>query len=163
MGQNEILRRCVLEHERPIILAKVHEGVAGGHYAGKATTKKILHAGLWWPTLNKGAKEYCRNCDICQRVGNPNKMDEMPLVLHITLKSFDKWVVDFVGPINLLGKRTGAHYISRVTKYLNQWAEATLVKDCTLAMAPHFLFENVIIIFGYPRILMSDQGSHFLN
>jgi hypothetical protein len=32
IGTDSILRRCVLEHERPRILAKSHEGIAGGHY-----------------------------------------------------------------------------------------------------------------------------------
>jgi hypothetical protein len=32
-----ILRRCVLEHEIPRVLAKSHEGIAGGHYVGKDT------------------------------------------------------------------------------------------------------------------------------
>jgi hypothetical protein len=27
----------------------------------------------------------------------------------------------------------------------------------------HFLFEHVIRIFGRPRILMIDNGTHFLN
>jgi hypothetical protein len=36
-----------MEHERPIILAEVHEGIRGGHYVGKATTQKVLHVGLW--------------------------------------------------------------------------------------------------------------------
>jgi hypothetical protein len=47
MGTDSILRRCILEHERPIILAEAHEGIAGGHYAGKSTTQKVLHTGLW--------------------------------------------------------------------------------------------------------------------
>jgi hypothetical protein len=38
MGVDRILRRCVLEHEIPRILAETHEGIAGGNYAGKATT-----------------------------------------------------------------------------------------------------------------------------
>jgi hypothetical protein len=37
MGPNEILRRCVIEVERPLILAEAHEGIARGHYAGKPT------------------------------------------------------------------------------------------------------------------------------
>ena len=32
-----ILRRCVLDHERPDILWECHNGVAGGHVGGKAT------------------------------------------------------------------------------------------------------------------------------
>jgi hypothetical protein len=71
MGLDEILRRCAMEVERPLIFA-VHEGIAGGHYAGKETTQKVLRDGLWWPTLHKDAKEYYRACDVCQRVGKPS-------------------------------------------------------------------------------------------
>jgi len=38
MGPDEILRRCVMEAERPLILTEAHESIAGGHYAGKETT-----------------------------------------------------------------------------------------------------------------------------
>ena len=37
---NEILRQCVLEHGRPMILDEAHDGVAGGHYIGKLITQK---------------------------------------------------------------------------------------------------------------------------
>jgi hypothetical protein len=32
MGPDEILRRCIMEVERPLILAEAHEGIIGGHY-----------------------------------------------------------------------------------------------------------------------------------
>ncbi len=47
IGPDEILRRCVLEHEKPLILAKAHARVARGHYASRATAKKILTARKW--------------------------------------------------------------------------------------------------------------------
>jgi hypothetical protein len=37
LGTYKILRKCVIENEYPIILAEAHEGIAGGHYPGKAT------------------------------------------------------------------------------------------------------------------------------
>jgi hypothetical protein len=46
MGPDEILRRCVMEEERPLILVEAHEGIVGGHYVGKATVQNILRAGL---------------------------------------------------------------------------------------------------------------------
>jgi hypothetical protein len=79
LGVNGILRRCVLEHERHMILTEAREGIVGGHYAGKMTTKKILCAGLWWPTLHRDAKEYYQECDVCKRVGKPSRRDEIPL------------------------------------------------------------------------------------
>jgi len=37
MGAENIFKRCMLEHERPRILAEDHEGIVGGNYVGKAT------------------------------------------------------------------------------------------------------------------------------
>ena len=33
LGVDNILRRCVMEHERPIIFEEAHEGIDGGNYA----------------------------------------------------------------------------------------------------------------------------------
>jgi transposase InsO family protein len=41
--------------------------------------------------------------------------------------------------------------------------EATLVKYCSAETTTHFLFEQVITRFGFPRILMRYQGTHFIN
>lgn len=80
----------MLEHERPLILTEEHEGVAGGHYAGSVIEKKILRARLWWPTLHKDVKEYSQACDVYQRLGKPNRREEIPLVPQVTLRYFDK-------------------------------------------------------------------------
>ena len=40
----------------------------------------------------------------------------MPLVPQITLHAFDKWVVEFMGPISPAMKRTGARYIITTTE-----------------------------------------------
>jgi len=40
MGAYNILRRCVLEHEIPIILAESHEGIAGGHMQAKISCRR---------------------------------------------------------------------------------------------------------------------------
>jgi hypothetical protein len=46
MGADGILRRYVLEHERMVILEETHDGIVGGHYAGRETAQNILCAEL---------------------------------------------------------------------------------------------------------------------
>ena len=87
----------------------------------------------------------------------------MPLVPQVTLQPFEKWAMDFVGPINPPGKRTSVQYIITATKYMSRWVEAALVVYCTTGTAVKFIFENIVTWFGCTRILMSDQGSHFIN
>jgi transposase InsO family protein len=163
MGPDEILKRCFMEVERPLILIEAHEGIAGGHYIGRETAQKVLRANLWWPPLHRDAKDYYGACDVCQRVGKLSRQDEMPLAPHLTLQAFDKWAIDFVGPINPLGKHTRARYIITVIKYLTRWIEAREFKDYSATTLARFIFDDIITRFGCPEILMSDQGTHFIN
>lgn len=64
----------------------------------------------------------------------------MPLNPQVTLQAFDKWAIDFVGPINPRGKRTRLRYIITATDYLTKWVEAKPVKDCRAATAAQFIF-----------------------
>jgi hypothetical protein len=66
MGLDNILRRCVLNHERKDILWECHSGVVGGHVGGKATTQKVLQARIMVGTLFKDDKVYARSCDVFQ-------------------------------------------------------------------------------------------------
>jgi hypothetical protein len=74
----------------------------------------------------------------------------MPLSPQLTLQSFDKWVIDFVGLINPPGKHTGARYIITAIEYLTRWPEAREVKDCSAATAAWFIFDDIITRFGCP-------------
>jgi transposase InsO family protein len=85
------------------------------------------------------------------------------LAPQLTLQVFEKWAIDFMGPINPPGRRTRARYIISATKYLTRWVEERVVKDCSETTTVQFIFEVIITRFGCMKILMSDQGTHFIN
>ena len=70
-GADSIWRCAVCSDEKEGILREAHCGIAGGHYAGHATAWKIWQSGLWWPTTSKDAIQYGKECDLCQKLGQP--------------------------------------------------------------------------------------------
>jgi hypothetical protein len=114
LGLDNILRRCVLDHERHDILWECHRGIAGGHVGGKEMTHKVMQEGLLWETLFKDEKTYTRSC-------------ELLLQPVRDLQTFEKWEVDFIRPINRISKHSKARYIITAINYLTHWVEATTV------------------------------------
>eukprot|EP00253_Pinus_taeda_P028512 PITA_28512 len=126
LGPDQILRRCVWEEEVFDILLTCHDGPYGGHFAAKRTAFKILQAGYYWPTLHQDVRRYISECDRCQGMGKPTPRDEMPLQPQVTCEPFEKWGMDFVGPINPPSKQRS--YIIVCTDYLTKWAETKAIK-----------------------------------
>ena len=87
---------------------------------------------------------------------------DLPLHISLSLVYFDKWRIDYVGEVHPNSSR-GMTYIVMTTVYLTKWAEAKAVKTDTAAYPAAFIYENIIVRFGCPKILVSDRGIHFLN
>jgi hypothetical protein len=51
-------------------------------------------------------------------VEKPSHHDDFPLDLVRALQYFEKWVVDFIGPINATTKNSKARYIITANDYL---------------------------------------------
>eukprot|EP00253_Pinus_taeda_P034478 PITA_34478 len=134
LGPDQILRRCVREEEVFDILLNCHDGPCGGHFAAKRTAFKILQAGYYWPPLHEDVRRYISQCDRCQRMGKPPQGNEMALQPQVTLEPFEKWVV-----------------------------ETKAVKVATEEKVVEFLRENIFYKFGYPREIVTDQGSQFTS
>ena len=41
-GMDEVLRRCALPQDIDDILLQSHDGIAGGHFGSKVTTRKVF-------------------------------------------------------------------------------------------------------------------------
>src|SRR5436190_10563998 len=118
---DQIIRRCVMEHEVEEILQHCHTLQAGGHHGPDRTAAKVLQSGFFWPTLFKDARTFVRKCDQCQRTGNITKMQEMPMQIMLEVELFDVWGIDFMGPFPPSGLNK---YILVAVDYVSKWVEA---------------------------------------
>ena len=93
-------------------------------------------------------------------MGKPTPRDEMPLQPQVTLEPFEKWGMDFVGPINPPSRQRS--YIIVCTDYLTKWAETKAIKAATEEKVAEFLRENIFYKFGYPREIVPIKEANSL-
>ena len=79
----------------------------------------------------------------------------MPLQPQVTLEPFEKWGMDFIGPIDPPSGQK--KYIIVCTDYLKKWVEKKAIKAITEQKVEIFLRENIFYKFGYPREVVTDQ------
>ena len=70
-------------------------------------------------------------------MGKPTPKDEVPMQPQVTFEPFEKWGMDFVGPINLPSKQK--QYIIVCTDYLTKWAKAKAIKAVIEVKVAEFL------------------------
>lgn len=143
------------------MLRSCHNKPYGDHFADKRTTYKVLHIGYYWPTLFKDAKKFVLSCDACQWMGRPDSSDEMPLQPQITIEPFEKWALDFVGPISPMSKKK--KYILVCTNYVTKWVESKSLYASTEKVVVEFLFKDIFTRFSVPPEIITDQGTNFTS
>ena len=87
----------------------------------------------------------------------------MPIEPILLLEPFQKWGLDFVGPIKPTSKLIGKKYILVPIDYCTKWVEAVALRDNAAKLMAKFIYKSIMTRFGCPVELASDQGGHFLN
>ena len=83
-------------------------------------------------------------------MGNLSRRNEMPLQGILVAHIFDVWGIYFM-------------YILLAMDYLSKWVEATTCPRNDAITVVGFIQRNILSIFGAPRTIISDEGSHFAN
>jgi hypothetical protein len=161
IGPDLLIRRCVREDEIHDILQAYHDGPCGGHFVNKRTAYKFLQSGYYWPNIFKDARTYVSNCDECQQMGKPTTRDQMPLQSQVIIEPFEKWELEFVGPINPASKNK--KYILICTNYVTKWVEAKSLPAASEQSVVDFLFNDIFTRFGVPREIVTDKGTQFTS
>lgn len=84
----------------------------------------------------------------------------MPLTPIIVVDLFDVWGIDFMGPFP---NSFGNEYILLCVDYVSKWVEAIPTRTNESRVVVKFLRENIFARYGMPRLIISDQGTHFDN
>jgi hypothetical protein len=140
---NQIIRRCIPEHDQSNVISFCHDHACGGHFSAKKTATKILQCGFYWPSLFRDAHAYCTSCECCQKLGSISRRNMIPLNPILIVEIFGIWGIDFMGPfLNSFGYL----YILVAVDYVSKWVRDTIFAH-----------------FHMPRAIINDGGKHFYN
>ena len=142
-------------------LLQMHDHPLAGHLK-TARTLARLQQRFYWDTMAHDVSIYCNSCPICQSAAKkkPLSSKHNPVMMIATPQSsMEVLCIDFVGP--LPRTRYNNRYILVLTCRLTRWATAVPATNADAATVAKTLIERIMCVFGCPRVLQSDRGTHF--
>lgn len=156
----ENLRLVVPEELRKKIIYECHDSLVGGHFGTEKTYFKVAER-YWWPNQYADVKHYVETCDECARAKKPKWKEDGTLVATVVGAPWERVSADFLGPVSRTTQ--GNRYLLVFTDYFTRWVVAVPTADCTAeTVAQHFV-EKIVLQFGAPRELLSDNGPAFAS
>ncbi|XP_028116061.1 protein NYNRIN-like [Camellia sinensis] len=111
--------------------------------------------------MEEGAKNFVRRCQSCWKFGNLIHGPAVELHNIKTSYPFHIWSFDLVGPIAQQSK--GYKWILAATEVSTKWVEAIPMRKADGAGVANFIRDNIIYRFGIPKVMLSDNGTPFVN
>ena len=160
--RNRQLRFLVIPNSlRVVVLREFHDGLSGGGHLGFHNTYSKIAARFWFPYMKQYIQEYVFSCEKCQQNNVSNKQKNGYLKPILGKRLFEMWGIDILGP--LPGSKQGYKNVIVATEYMSRWAVAKAVHEVSRFEVCDFLLENICTIFGFPKQLVTDQGSQFMS
>jgi hypothetical protein len=81
--------------------------------------------------------------------------DKIPLHPHVMIEPFEKWALDFVGPISPMSHKK--NYILVCTDYVTKWVKEKSLFRATKKSVVEFIYEDIFTHFCVPHEIIIDQ------
>ena len=152
---------CLGPEEAKEMLKEVRIGECREHQGIKKLYRCILQTGYCWPTMRRVVAEFVKKCHGCQVQANLIHTHLQSLQSMVTLWPFHTLGLDLVGPIN--PPSNWYIWILVATEYFTKWVETIPLRKATDGAMANFIKKNIIVRFGVPYRIISDNGMPFVN
>jgi len=85
------------------------------------------------------------------------------LITILLEEPFQKWGLDFIGPIKLASRYSSNQYILVAIDYATKWVEAKTLRINIVYVTMKFLYDRIFTQFGCPFTILTNQGTHLIN
>lgn len=142
------------------ILQDYHDSPLAGHYGVEKTLQRI-RSRYYWIGMRKSVTEYLAKCLDCQRYKIRNQKPAGLLQTPVMAQRFEVIAIDLFGP--LPETPTGEKWIFVVEDTASRWVELFPLVNATAESCARTLIDEVILRFGTPRRVTSDNGVQFIS
>lgn len=149
---------CLPDNLRDHLMQRVHE--QGGH-RGVQNTLEQFNRRFYAPDAAVTAQKVVQTCHTCQRNARNPKSQRSILRSTVTGQPFQRWSIDFVGPLPASNK--GNSYILTAKDCFTRWVEAFPTMNMTAVTVARILEREIISRYGTPENIHSDQGTQFTS
>jgi hypothetical protein len=137
-----------------------HGSLLGGHLGRHRTLDAMRD--VFWRGMSRDVHRWTARCEVCQRA-KPKSSSFKPQLLESleTYEPFHIVNIDMMGPLKKTVRRN--EYILTVVDKASRYLQAFAVRDLSTETLAQTLLERYFSIFGFPKILLSDQGTNFMS
>ncbi|KAL0231766.1 hypothetical protein GEMRC1_011170 [Eukaryota sp. GEM-RC1] len=151
----------VPENLRQQILEDTHCSPLSGHPSKEDTIRKIVNAGLTWPSLKEDVSSFVDKCQTFIKTANIKRCKPKLSGTLFTQRPFETLSADVMGQFPK--DNDGNAYLFVFVDNFSRYTILAPVTDITAASAANVFLKNIFLHFGLPRSIHSDNGKEFAN
>ena len=131
----------------------------GSAHMGMEKTHDLLRINAYWPGMETDVQKFVSACKRCQLAKPMKNVNKAPLQPIHTSGPNEIWAMDIMGPLSYTS--TGKRYILVATDLFTRWIETVALPDQSAVSVARAFVENVVLRYGAPGSLLTDQGTNF--
>ena len=141
-------------------LEKMHQSYS---HLGASSLLHLVWSRAYWLQMLTDLSKYCQTCPACQ-VSQGSKLNQdwelAQVMASSTIQPFERWGIDFIG--QLPRTPSGNQWIITAIDYATGWPIAKALPDSKAWRVAKFIYEEIVLNFGAPKEILSDNGANFL-
>ncbi|GFT21229.1 retrovirus-related Pol polyprotein from transposon 412 [Trichonephila clavipes] len=155
-SESEEAQLVIPSHERTLILKTHHDAPMAGHYGAEGTYTRI-EKNYYWTGMRKYITDYVKNCPDCIKYKASNQKPSGLLQTPVPAQRFETLAIDLFGP--LPESKDGKRFILIIEDCTTKWVELFAPPNATAKECAIILIEEVLLSYGIPRRLISDNAA----
>ena len=144
--------------KREEFMRLAHTGVTGGHLGVRRTRWQVRRR-AYWVGWSGDVKRFCQRCSPCSQYRRGLPPRQGPLQPLPCGEPWERLSIDITGPHPR--SRRGHVYILTVMDGFTKFVEAIPMANQEATSVARALVENVIVRYGAPLQILTDQGTNF--